>query len=128
MMSVVGIQINKHYSHGKLYSVAIFQDDENCCGNKDKSDMGMMCMHHCPQKEKKEHSCKNETKILKIDDDFISQKTSIPESISIDLFIVLILNNTEDNLNSKLLSESIDYHFSPPPEKDLLAEFAVFLC
>ena len=127
-MSIVGIQINKHYSHGKLYSIAIFQDAEDCCGNMDKNDMGMMRMHNCTPKEKKEHSCKNETEILKIDDVFISQKISIPESISVDLFIVSLLNNTEDNLFSRLISESIDYHFSPPPKKDLQAKLAVFLC
>ena len=128
LLSFVGIQIHKHYSNGKLYSVAIYHEADNCCDDMGKSDMNMMCMHHCSHKEQDERSCKNETEILKLDDVFISEKTSIPESNSIDLFTISLLQNTESNLYSNLPSEILNYFLPPPMERDYHAEFGVFLC
>ena len=70
-MSFVGIQIHKHYSNGKLYSFALYQEAESCC-NED----GICSINHKSgiDKNNEDCSCEDETEIYIISNNFLSEK------------------------------------------------------
>lgn len=51
VIATIGITINKHYSHGKLFSVALYGEAESCCTDCD--------------------CCHDETITIKLQDDYI---------------------------------------------------------
>ena len=73
LIAFAGIQVNKHYSYGKLYSIAVFHKANNCC-----SAMGS-CDTNGLHNQKKDCSCKNETQLLKVSSVFISKTNSLPK-------------------------------------------------
>ena len=74
LIAFAGIQVNKHYSYGKLYSIAVFHKAKNCCS----------AMGHCEingmHNKKEGCSCKNETQLLKVSNVLISKTNSLPKA------------------------------------------------
>jgi hypothetical protein len=123
-MSFIGIQINKHYSQGKLYSVSVYQEAESCCQSK-TCDMEIgSCMH----KAKKACSCENETEIIKINDVFISEKFSIPNPVTSVVFGFAAFLSSNTNKNPTYFNIILNNSLLPPLECDFQADFGVFLC
>jgi len=86
LISFIGIQINKHYSHGKLYSVALFEKAADCEEMKDVSNQQSgepSPVHSC---------CENHTQILKITDAFIAERFSVLGVASFNLCSVAVVN------------------------------------
>ncbi len=78
LISFVGVNIHKHYSNGKLYSFAIYEEAESCCADKNHCEMAdkhILCEQH---QQDDDCSCKNETEIIKITDVFVDENYTFP--------------------------------------------------
>ncbi len=73
LIALMGIQVNKHYSYGKLYSIAVFHNAENCCSTMEPCDTNGL------HNQKRDCSCKNETELLKVSNVFINENNSLPK-------------------------------------------------
>ena len=73
LIALVGIQVNKHYSYGKLYSIAVFHKAENCCSTMEPCDTNGL------HNQKENCSCKNETELLKVSNVFINENNLLPK-------------------------------------------------
>ncbi|MBE9467721.1 MAG: hypothetical protein IMY72_05280 [Bacteroidetes bacterium] len=72
LISVIVVNINKYYSHGKL-RLAVFQETESCCSYMEHYEMANIsdtCEHHTQD----DCSCENKTETFKISDIFMSKK------------------------------------------------------
>ena len=128
LISFIGIQVNKHYSKGKLYSVAVFQDAESCCSDMGVCEINKKTNGHCAHQAKDDFSCKNTTELFKISDVFIMEKFSLPNAVSLDLFTRLLFNFVETNSFSTITPSHFEYSWLPPGIVDFQAELGVFLC
>ena len=77
LISFIGININKHYSHGKLYSTAIFQEAESCCTNMEHCEMTNTSASSNNQQEV-DCSCEDKTETFKISNVFVKVKILLP--------------------------------------------------
>ena len=126
LISFVGVNIHKHYSQGKLYSIAIFQEAENCCVDMELCEMAYM-EKDCHHQQTDDCSCEDKTEIFKISDDFINERFSIPTEKTIDLYFVSLFQTIETNL-SFINCKYSDLKPSPTLYKpDVQSEFGVFL-
>jgi hypothetical protein len=126
-MSFVGIQINKHYSHGKLYSIAVFHDAKNCCSemsNCDEMDEPKTCNH----RKQPDCTCSNESEVLKISDVFIGSRFTIPITITLDVSISRVNDISSSLLIFVIANTNTLYNLPPPSDIDFQSEFSVFLC
>ncbi|MFK5855864.1 MAG: hypothetical protein QM503_07015 [Bacteroidota bacterium] len=128
LTAFIGIQINTHYSKGKLYSVAVYQEAESCCGEMHAPEKQESESKKCNHDEQDDCSCENITEIIKINDVFIIEKFTIPTVKSIDLISHSLLYNIESNPYSSLLNQITHYSLPPPLAQDFQAEFSIFLC
>ena len=125
LISFIGVNINKHYSHGKLYSTTLFLEAETCCADMEHCEMDNM--KSCEHKDDN-CSCENKTETIKISDNFVSEKFSFTLVKSFNSLISLNFNNSDiiKGLNfSKYKLYNLQLH---KPDKDFCSEFGVFLC
>ncbi|NOR86919.1 MAG: hypothetical protein GQ527_04870 [Bacteroidales bacterium] len=128
LISFIGIQINKHYSQGKLYSVAIYQDAESCCSNLGACEMSKKTNGPCEHQAKDDFSCNNTSELFKIWDVFVVENFSMPAIISLDLLINSFVQIVEVNSSSTILNLSNISFLLPPLETNFQVEFGSFLC
>ena len=127
LMSFIGVQVHKHYSHGKLYSVAVYTEAESCCENMGTCEMTNMSAS-CEHQKQDDCSCKDETETFKLDTNFVvSEKQEIAE---IPVFDIIATCNSFVKTNVKVLNRNIQIIDVLPPGKslDIQSEFGVFLC
>jgi len=126
LISFVGVNIHKHYSDGKLYSAAIFQEAESCC-----ADMNQCQMNDTSAKSKNQQeencSCEDETETYKISDTFINQRSSVFVEKVIDFHFACLFQAIDPI--KKITKFNTTYLLSLPPliKSDIQSEFGVFL-
>lgn len=126
LISFLGINIHKHYSQGKLYSIAIFQEAESCCEDMAHCEMTNTAKtdtHH----QKEDCSCKNETETLKISDVFIGERFSIPNQKIVDLGSGSFFQFVETIMFSSNCGSTYSSNSPPCIHTDIQSEFGVFL-
>jgi len=127
LMSFVGIQINKHYVGGQLYSFAVYHEAETCCDDMASCPMAKMASRHCKSQTKDNCSCENETELLKIDDVFTYQKFSVPTAGFVSLFRIANFQNAKIS-SSKPLNLLVFCPLTPPSDRDFQAQMGTFRC
>ncbi len=100
LSNFIGVQINKHYSKGKLYSVAIFENADNCCFADESCEMHKNTSTKCDSKENNDFSCNSISEYLTIDDNFIIKKLSIPQISSLEIFLLQVKQNDYSNISN----------------------------
>ena len=127
LISFIGVQVHKHYSHGELYSVAVYAEAENCCEDMETCDMTNMSAS-CEHQKQDDCSCKDETETFKLNANFVvSEKQEIAEMPVLDVFI---MTSSFIKIYTYDLYINIPFIDISPPRKslDIQAEFGVFLC
>ena len=128
LISFIGVQIHKHYSHGKLYSVAVFAEPEPCCEDMENCDMADMSNHQCSTQSDDDCSCENKIEVIQLNNIFVvSEKQKIAEIPAFNILAyccsVINIQNEFSNLNTQTTT------ISPPlVETNFQTEFGVFLC
>ncbi len=128
LISFIGININKHYSHGELYSTALFQEAESCCAAMEDCEMTntVETSQHNHNQEGFS-SCENKIEIFKISDVFVSEKFSFPHIKTIDLCFVSLFKITKTTTFFKNYNNTNSNSSPPLSETDAQSEFGVFL-
>ncbi len=124
LISFIGVNINKHYANGELFSISVFLEPE--CGYSDMEDdeIATTCNHH----EQEDCSCEDETETFKITNDFKTEKFSFPVASSLDLFVISIFHSVETPLFSTGINNTTYNTSLPVSGADIQAKFGVFLC
>jgi len=126
LISFIGVNIHKHYSHGKLYSTAIFQEAESCCVNMEHCEM-TNTHKSCENQQEDDCSCEDKTETIKISDVFINERYSFTNTNVLALFPVSLFQ-FEETIVSPASFNKIKINLSPPlVETDILAKFSTFL-
>lgn len=126
LISFIGVNIHKHYSHGILYSTAIFQKAESCCADMEHCEMTNTFATSNNQQQY-DCSCKDEIEIFKISDNFVNERFSISTEKTIDLYFVSLFQTIETTTFFTSYNNS-NYSYLPPLLKsDVQSEFGVFL-
>ncbi len=124
LISFIGIQINKHYSHGKLYSVAFYHEAQTCCDPGATPETADLCKHH----NASNGVCENQSEFHKINLKFVGQKLSVPAVKTIHLLLAFQKNRS----NANPVLEHFSALFSPlsPPfsKTDSQSGLCVFRC
>ena len=126
LLSFVGVQVHKHYSNGKLYSIAVYQEAETCCEDMEHCEMANMTS--CNHQQKDDCSCEDETEVFQLINNFVvSEKQKIAE---MPIFDITANCCSETNIQTEKLSLNIRVVDISPPGKslDTQSEFGVFLC
>ena len=126
LISLIGINIHKHYSHGKLYSTAIFQEAESCCSDMEHCEMTNTAATSSNQ-QKYHSSCEDKIEIFKISDDFVNERFSISTEKTIDLNFVSLFQIEEINFLIANYHTTNIYPSPPLCETDVQSEFGIFL-
>jgi len=113
LLSVTGVSVSKHYSHGKLYSVAVFGEAQSCyhTGNnpgKNKS------AHHCSKKDSQKCGCKTTHDLIKINQTFTPGRFKTLKVKSITL-PATFCNTIGDKTCLASSTVSLSYIFYQPP-------------
>jgi len=127
LISFIGIQVHKHYSHGKLYSSAIYTEAESCCENMETCEMAKVPTTGEHQKSD-DCSCKDETETFKLSTNFIANKRQkMTETPVLDVLIIYV---SIIYIQVKVLNNNIPFIDISPSGKSLntQSEFGVFLC
>ena len=126
LISFIGVNIHKHYSHGKPYSTAIFHKAESCCADMDHCEMA-----NNSQSNEHQHndncSCEDKTETFKITDDFINERFSLPTEKIIDLYFVSLFQTIETTTFFATYNNSNLFPSPPLNKTDVQSEFGVFL-
>ncbi len=126
LVSFIGVNIHKHYSQGKLYSTAIFQEAESCCVNMDHCEMADTHKSYENNKED-DCSCEDKTETFKISDVFIIERYSFTNTNALALFPVSLFQ-FEETIVSSAGFNKIKINLLPPlVEMDILAKFSTFI-
>ena len=126
LISFIGVNIHKHYSHGKLYSTAIFHQAETCCADMEHCDMTNTSTTSRSQ-QKDACSCEDKTETFKISDNFVGERFALPTEKTIDLYFVSLFQTIETTA-SFVNYNNANLFPSPPLNKtDIQSEFGVFL-
>ncbi len=122
LVSFIGIQINKHYSHGKLYSVAFFEKAAVC------EDMKSISIPQSGEPSPVHSCCENHTQTLKITDAFVAERFSVPGLTSFNLCSMAVINF--DNMPAlPLFSANTNTLFYLPIKPvDFPSAYGIFLC
>ena len=127
LMGFIGVQVHKHYSHGKLYSTAIYTEAESCCEDMETCEITNMSAS-CEYQKQDDCSCKDETEIFKLNSNFVvSEKQKIAE---IPVFDILATYCSIINIQTKVSNNNFQIIDISPPlvEIDTQSEFGIFLC
>ncbi len=124
LVAFSGVQIHKHYSHGKLYSIAVFHEAQNCCATMESCQTANVSSeqaihNHC--------SCKNETQWVKITDNFLPERFSIPV-IEVHSLCIYSLSGPFQAKMSANTMQPAAYDWPSFLQADHLVEFGVFRC
>ncbi len=127
LISFIGIKVNKHYSDGKLYSVAVFAEAESCCASR-VCNMDMSSCKSNEQKKETDCSCKNESEHFKLDNIFIISRFSLPEINSTKILFSTLFS--DNSIKRTYNTSNNKFHYLPPPELDIdfCSNFGVFIC
>ena len=106
----MGITLNKHYSNGELFSVALFGEAESCC------EVPCNC-------------CDNESEVIQFTADYLLSVNYVDQNLTL---VDLIAYSTVDLLSQteELKNIGVKYLFSdlPPPEtKRFLSQIQTYL-
>lgn len=126
LISFIGVNIHKHYSQGKLYSIAIFQEAESCCVDMEHCEMANIpktCEHH----QEDDCSCEDKTETFKISDDFVNDRFSISTKKTIDLYFVSLFKTIETTTLFTSYNNANLFPSPPLNKTDVQSEFGVFL-
>ncbi len=126
LLSFVGVQVHKHYSNGKLYSIAVYQEAESCCQDMEHCEMANMAS--CHHQQTNDCSCEDETEVFQLINNFVvSEKQEIAE---MPVFDVATTCCSQTNIQKEYLSLNIRVIDILPPGNslDTQSEFGVFLC
>ncbi|GEM_PF-1951360 len=127
LAAFIGVQINKHYSNGRLYSVAIFSEPETCCDDHENCDMVHSRLFRPGQTDKNDCSCKDEKEVLRIRDVFVSEKFTLPNIQQVVLFMMTGFETAKGTLLSNISQKTL-YSLPPATSNDLIAGTCRFLC
>ena len=122
LVSFIGIRINKHYSHGKLYSVALFEKAAVCEEMKNVSSPQSgdpSPVHNC---------CENHTQTLKITDAFVTERFSVPEVTSFNLCSVIVINFNNTPALPLFSTNTNTRFYQPIKPVDFPSVYGIFLC
>ena len=126
LISFIGVNIHKHYSQGELYSIAIFQEAENCCVDMELCEMADM-EKGCDHQQTDDCSCEDKIETFQITDYFVKEEFRLSTEKVVDLFFVSLFQIIETNL-SFINCKYSDLKPSPTLYKpDVQSEFGVFL-
>ena len=126
LISFIGVNIHKHYSHGELYSTAIFQEAESCCADMEHCEMTNTSATSDNQQQD-DCSCEDKTETFIISDDFVSERFSISTEKTIDLYFVSLFQKMETNSFFINYRTAKLYPLPPLCETDVQSEFGIFL-
>ncbi len=127
LTAFIGIQINKHYSHGKLYSIAVYEKAETCCSSNNGTCNMVMQVGNNNHEKQNNCDCKNETELFKITFNFIKEEFSLPLISSLNLFLFPNIPTELENLYARIFTEKIAISFPTGFIKDYQSDFGVFL-
>jgi len=122
LISFFGIQINKHYSHGKLYSVALFEKAAVCEEMKDVSNQQSgepSPVHSC---------CENRPQPLKITDVFVVERFSVPGETLLNLCSLAVVNFNNMPVLPLSSSNTNALFYQPIKSVDFPSVYGIFLC
>lgn len=120
LLSIIGIQINTHYSKGELFSIGVFQDAQSCC------DIEEFCVHKEARSE--DNSCENISSYFHLDQVFGSERLNLPPVKSIESFAILDVFPISDY---PFINSNTSFYYPLPPIIDAdnpQAFSGVFLC
>lgn len=128
LLSIIGIQINTHYSKGELFSIGVFQEAQSCCDIEEFCEQSgeSSCQHS--QASKEDNSCENISSYFHLDQVFGSEPLNLPPVKSIESFAILDVYQISDYpfINS---NKSFYYPLPPIIDTDNPQAFSgVFLC
>lgn len=128
LISFIGIQINKHYSHGKLYSVSLFKEAKTCCDKEGGCKSHKMPVKKCKHHKKKNKPCKDVSKVLKINKVFLKENLSFNHFTNPQATITTC-DQLPETTNLFLLKNTFYFSSLPPPEvRDTQSVLGLFLC
>lgn len=124
LLSIIGVQINTHYSKGELFSIGVFQDAQSCCDIEDSDEL--FCQHKEASNE--ENSCENISSYFHLDQVFGSEPLNLPPVKSIENFTILYVYQISDY---PFINSNTSFYYPLPPIIDAdnpQAFSGVFLC
>ncbi len=127
LLSVVGLSIHKHYSQGKLYSVALFHEAETCCANMEHCDVATSApVCHCHHKDA--CSCRNTVEFHRISDVFLPAKYSLVKDTPVEIMILhpFVLPGMQESYGNLSFPQGL--HPPPDDSRSLYGFNCVFLC
>ena len=128
-ISFVGIQINKHYSKGKLYDVSVFSEATSCCAPVESCcETTNKVSSHCGNQSENDMPCENTVEVYRVIDNFITEEFSIPKIHSLDLLIILNTINYKEYFSQTSPTYNKFYSSSPIIKPDFQSELGVFIC
>jgi hypothetical protein len=107
LVSTIGVVINKHYSHGELFSTALFVKAQSCCTSS--------CCHH-----KLAGGCKEESDYYRLIVDYIIPESEINHHVfgdKLDFTSFDLIPKV--NFASKLVSSNAVLLLIKPPPKTI---------
>ena len=128
LTTFVGVQIHKHYSQGKLHSVAIFSEPETCCDDMDNCEMAHNFSASGSDNAKHQCGCEDKTENVKIVNTFIvSKKLQLND---VPAFENISFAGFSDNSYAHILisQQTIYSRLFPGKLPDIQSLFSVFLC
>jgi hypothetical protein len=126
LIAIIGIQVNTHYSKGKLYSIGIFQEAKSCCEIEHTCHLEKESQTN--QTKTQNNSCENLSTFFQIDDVFASEQLSLPKVKLLELFVIIAWYTSPD-LTVTALNQWVSYYSPPILNYDNPQAFSgVFLC
>jgi len=126
LISFIGVNIYKHYSQGKLYSIAIFQEAESCCENRDTCEMADM-KKGCHHQQIDDCSCEDQIETFQITDYFVKEEFRLSTKKVVDLYFASLFQ-TIGKATLFTSYNNANLFPSPPLNKtDVQSEFGVFI-
>ncbi len=123
LISFIGINIHKHFSHGKLYSVAIFHEPETCCDNQQVCDLGS---EHTSSNKHGLH-CKTEIELFRIHDNFVKKEFATPVVQTVKLLFYQLTGLFSYHKTATV--QQLNYYIKIPLQNtNTQTVFGVFIC
>lgn len=127
LVTFTGVQINEHYLNGKLYSIEVFGEPETCCDADGSCDMSHLSLDQPETGNQNDCSCDNRSKMFRLQDVFINEKSSVSSLSSVDLFMIEVYDYVERELFSYNLNTTL-HSLQPEYIADMQSGYCLFLC
>ncbi|MCF8229043.1 MAG: hypothetical protein K9G58_13300 [Bacteroidales bacterium] len=98
VLSTIGVTVNKHYSAGELYSVALFGEADSCC------EVDCDCCHE-------------ESETYQVKDEFISSSFDLAKVYFTEAITLLYEKLVQDLFGTDKTQACLEQDKSPPPEQ-----------